>query len=139
MPMVLLCIDPEAMEKVRHESIVQDVKFDVMLSQQFNEFLIERNFRPAPPVQATAPTGPLSVDSRDELMDKIICMASKLVGPFTFNDVIPQVEELADMPKPETTKYASLFARKYADNNSGIVKLGKNSSKATEYAVQRDS
>ncbi|MNQ39191.1 hypothetical protein D3C85_527950 [compost metagenome] len=136
MPMVLLCLDHDAMEKVHHEAIAQDVHFDVMLSQQFNEFLIERQYRPAPPVAIAAP---VSVDSRDELLDKILETASKIEGPFVFNDVIALVPELAEMPKQDTTKYASLFARKHADNDSGIVKLGKNSSKATEYAVKRDA
>lgn len=137
MPMVLLCLDHDAMEKVHQESIAQDVHFDVMLSQQFNEFLISRQYRPAPDLSKRL--DPVTIDSRDELLDKILETASKIKGPFVFNDVIAMVPELAEMPKQDTTKYASLFARKHADNGSGIVKLGKNSSKATEYAVQPDA
>lgn len=137
MPMVLLVIDRDAMNKVEHEAIVQDVKFDTLLSQQFNEFLIEKQYKPAPePVAKANGAKAESVDSRDELLGKIISAASKIEGKFVFSDVIPLVPELAEMPKPETTTFASLFARKFADNDSGIVKVGKNSNKTTEYEVQ---
>ena len=136
MPMVLLVIDRDAMEKVEHAAAVADVKFDTLLSEQFNEFLVSKDFAPKSILKVATSSVAQSVDSRDELMTKILAAASDIKGPFTFSDVIPLVPELAEMPKAETTQFASQFARKFADNNSGIVKLGKNSSKATEYEVQ---
>lgn len=145
MPMVLLVIDRDAMAKVEHAAAVRDVKFDVLLSQEFNEFLVQRQYAPKPVATSTVGTARAINGSgaaatlvrwRDETLGKIISAASKIEGKFVFSDIVPLVPELADMPKQETTTFASLFSRKFADNDSGIVKVGKNSSKTTEYEVQ---
>lgn len=144
MPMVLLVIDRDAMAKVEHAALVQDVKFDTLLSQEFNEFLVSRQYAPKPVVPYATGTARAingsgaaqSVDSRDDVLAKIISAASQIKGKFVFSDVVALVPELAEMPKQETTTFASLFARKFHENDSGIVKVGKNSSKTTEYEVQ---
>lgn len=136
MPMVLLVIDRDAMEKVEHEAVVQDVKFDTLLSQQFNEFLISKNFKPAPVLKAKDIGVAVSVDNRSDLLNKVLETALKIKGKFVFSDVVSLVPELAEMPKQETTTYASLFSRAVNGQDSGIVKVGKNSNKTTEYEVQ---
>lgn len=136
MPMVLLVISPEALEKVAHEAIVQDVKFDNLLSEQFNEFLVSKDFQPAPVAAPKAKSEAISVDSRNDLLNKILDTARGVKGKFVFSDVVALVPELAEMPKQETTTYASLFSRAVNGQDSGIVKVGKNASKTTEYEVQ---
>lgn len=136
MPMVLLVISPEALEKVAHEAIVQDVKFDTLLSEQFNEFLVSKDFQPAPVAAPKAKSEAISVDSRNDLLNKILDTARGVKGKFVFSDVVALVPELAEMPKQETTTYASLFSRAVNGQDSGIVKVGKNASKTTEYEVQ---
>lgn len=144
MPMVLLVIDQDAATKVQNAANSKGVKFDTLLSQQFNEFLASRDYAPKPvtvegsgrALNGSGAAPIRGVDGRDELLGKIITAASKIKGKFVFSDVVPLVPELADMPKQETTTFASLFARKFHENDSGIAKVGKNSNKTTEYEVQ---
>jgi hypothetical protein len=138
MPMILLAVDQDALAKVKQAANEHGVNFDSLLSRQFNEFLIEKQYAPAPVVYSVK-SDAQSVDSRDDLIAKILDTAAKIEGPFTFSDLVPLVPELAEMPKQETTTYASLFARRFHEHASGIVKLGKNSSKATEYEVKGDA
>lgn len=135
MPMILLAVDNEALAKVEHEATVQGVKFDALLSSQFNAFLIEKQYAPAPVVYSVSSEAK-SVDRRSDLIDKILDTARTIKGKFVFSDVVALVPELAEMPKQETTTYASLFARAVNGQDSGIVKVGKNASKTTEYEVQ---
>lgn len=134
MPMVLLVIDQDALTKVEDEANSKGVRYDTLLNQRFQEFLVAEQFKPAPVVEAQA--APEPIDIRDAMMKELIGAARVTFGDdrrFVFNDLVPLVPELAALPQQERTTFASLFARRYADFNSGIVKIGKNSSKATEY------
>ena len=140
MPMVLLVIDSSALAKVEDAAAEQGPRYDTLLNQQFQEFLEAKEFKPAtvkPVVQAPT-AAPQSIDIREDLLKAMIGAARTHFADstFVFNDLVPLVPELDALPQQERTKFASLFSRRYADFDSGILKLGKNSSKATEYGFK---
>lgn len=132
MAIIVLVIDDAALARVNEAAHNQNEKFDVLLSEQFSEFLYKQQYSDKAPVVKATNGGAQPVDSRDKILGALIRVASQQDGKFVFNDLVPLVPELDALPKQEQTTYASLFARRF--HEGGLVrKLGKNSNKATEY------
>lgn len=134
MAIIVLVIDDSALARVQEAAAVQNEKFDVVLSEQFAEFLFKQNFTDTPPpAKVVAGNGAAQpVDSRDAIVAKLIAAGAQVNDVFVFNDLVPLVPEVAELTKQEQTSYASLFARRF--NEGGLIeklpKVGKN---ATQY------
>jgi hypothetical protein len=139
MAILLMVLDNTTLVRIEEEAARQGERFDVLLSDQFQEFLAERRYIKAP-VKAAAAQPVQSQESsekaaQEEQVLASIGRAAQRLGreQFVFADVVASMPDMEELTSQEQRQYASLFARRCEE--VGVVKAGKNSSKVTLYAL----
>lgn len=140
MPILVLVASDEAVAKATKEAVELNVPLNALLQERFSEFLLgdRQPTKAAKAVKVAASEEAQGPNEHQQMVTNLLAYAHKSYtgcGEFTFTQLVSEFDPEDNIDKQARIKYASMFSKATEDDQIGIVKKGKNSSKVTVYEV----